>query len=121
MLWHLPVPGTIQPEAKGKRKSAGSVTAANALANGLRQEVGAAREIPSRHQYGCRAQRLTDQSKVQSVRCRLSPTADVPSHTSGAAMCQKATSKIQCYGNAPSSTQLTQLRRGIATPLLTIC
>ena len=39
-------------------------------------------------------------SKVQSVdqrmrlgmRCRLSPTADVPSHTSGAAMCQRATS-----------------------------
>ena len=37
-------------------------------------------------------------SKVQSVdqrmrlgmRCRLSPTADVPSHTSGAAMCHKA-------------------------------
>ena len=38
-------------------------------------------------------------SKVQSVdqrmrlgmRCRLSPTADVPSHTSGAAMCQEPT------------------------------
>ena len=38
-----------------------------------------------------------DLSKVQSVdqrmrlgtRCRLSPTADVPSHTSGAAMCHK--------------------------------
>src|SRR6516165_8939587 len=25
------------------------------------------------------------------MRCPLSPTADVPSHTSGAAMCQKAT------------------------------
>ena len=39
-------------------------------------------------------------SKVQSVdqrmrlgmRCRLSPTADVPSHTSGAAMCHEPTS-----------------------------
>ena len=38
-------------------------------------------------------------SKIQSVdqrmrlgtRCRLSPTADVPSHTSGAAMCQTRT------------------------------
>ena len=42
-------------------------------------------------------------SKVQSVdqrmrlgmRCRLSPTADVPSHTSGAAMCQIASSVLR--------------------------
>ena len=44
-----------------------------------------------------------DLSKVQSVdqrmrlgmRCRLSPTADVPSHTSGAAMCQIASSVLR--------------------------
>ena len=44
-----------------------------------------------------RRQRRSALSKVQSVDqrmhlgmlCRLSPTADVPSHTSGAAMCHK--------------------------------
>ena len=35
-------------------------------------------------------------SDAPGMRCRLSPTADVPSHTSGAAMCQQETSP---FGN----------------------
>ena len=43
------------------------------------------------------------------MRCRLSPTADVPSHTSGAAMCQKPT---RLYPNTGLGSRLP--RRGLA-------
>jgi hypothetical protein len=35
-----------------------------------------------------------DPTDVPGMRCRLSPTADVPSQTSGAVMCNKATSLL---------------------------
>jgi hypothetical protein len=41
------------------------------------------------------------------MRCRLSPTADVPPHTSGAAMCQKAT-----FGDAANKVLLDHLVDG---------
>ena len=49
------------------------------------------------------------------MRCRLSPTADMPSHTSGAAMCQQATWRLHfSRQNRPqcSPSALFQLRSG---------
>ena len=68
---------------------------------------GAARPLPPSADIGPEGSPLVklrnSASKVQSVdqrmrlgmRCRLSPTADVPSHTSGAAMCQIASSVLR--------------------------
>ena len=62
---------------------------------------------------------ITQLSKVQSVDqrmrfgtlCRLSPTADVPSQTSGAGYCQQATSQV-CWGSKKAMKNCAGLHRG---------
>ena len=60
---------------------------------GQRQAADTGSGQPSHHVITATLSKFqsVDQRMRLGMRCRLSPTPDVPSHTSGAAMCQRAT------------------------------